>query len=687
MKAILLTFSSVLLCTLGVHAQAIQLANNQGLEMLGLLSSSKGIFYSKSNNQLWVSDGTQAGTKVFTGKVLAGSNPVASVMNGLLYFSGYEASAGRELWVTDGTDAGTRLVKDINPGASGSDPADRFVVLNNTLYFSAFSPDSGRELWKTDGTGAGTVLVSDLVPGSTGSNQSTLYKLTAAGNLVYFVASTAAHGEELWRTDGTAAGTILVKDIRPGTAGAVPMMMGVFGNKLLFNADNGIAGIEPWVSDGTAAGTFMLKDIAPATLSSMSDHFTLFNGKMLFVANDFVHGSELWETDGTAAGTYLLKDIEPGQLGSMPVLINSIQAGGKLFFSAYTSANGMELMQTNGTSSGTGLFVDIAPGPDDAIPVLLPAYANGYGTSTQLFQGNKFFFTAMTMDAGFELYISDGTVAGTRLVKDLHPGIGDGFTLNGYYISNSAIYFNGDDGVHSGELFRSDGTAAGTTLAAEVNLTGNGEALPFVIIGNGLLFTGNEGNNPSQELHDLFWLNTNEVVLPVQLVAFGGYRNGHTNLLNWQVAHATDFNLFAVERSTDGIHFSTVGELLWSSTSSRYRFEDRVADPSAAHWHYRLRLIDQNGRFSYSPVVIIHNAESPAVSLKVYRNGSDVQVWYQLPAGNAILQLTDPAGRILHSQQINMPSGTLRVSLPAHSRKLLLVHIRGEQFRLTRQVL
>ncbi len=687
MKSILLTLAASAVFTLSAGAQAIQLANNQGLVLLGLLNSNRAVFYAKSNGQLWVSDGTLAGTQPFTGKVTAGNNPVASVMNGRLYFSGYQVNTGRELWVTDGTDAGTQLLKDINPGASGSDPADRFVVLNNTLYFSAATAAAGRELWKTDGTEAGTVMISDIVPGTAGSNQPSLYKLTAAGNLIFFVASTAAHGEELWRTDGTAAGTLLLQDIRPGAAGAVPMMMGILGTQLIFNADNGVTGIEPWVSNGTPAGTFMLKDIAPATLSSMSDHFTLFKGKLLFVANDFVHGEELWATDGTPAGTTLLKDIEPGPMGSMPVLFNSIQVADQLFFSAYTSASGMELMQTNGTAAGTGLFMDIEPGPANGVPVLLPAYANGYGVSSQLFKGNQFFFSAFTVGAGFELYISDGTVAGTRMVKDLYPGIGDGFTMNGYYITNNAIYFNGDDGLHAGELFKSDGTAAGTMLAAEVNPAGDGEVMPFVIVGNGLLFTGNDGNNPSPALNDLFRLNTVEVVLPVQLISFTGNRSGDRNQLFWQVADAAGFGRFVVERSTDGVHYSAVGEQLWSPSLREYRFEESLLSGEAGQWYYRLRLTDVNGSFCYSPVVIIRTPGKPGAFVKANRNGQEVQVWYTLPAAEANLQVTDVSGRILYHRKITGSSGTVRLWLQETGQQAIQVTVYGTDFRMVRQVL
>ena len=75
------------------------------------------------------------------------------------------------MWKSDGTEAGTVLVKDINPGSFypgfpyGSFPGD-FTEWAESLFFSAIDRTNGRELWKTDGTEAGTVLVKDINPGS-----------------------------------------------------------------------------------------------------------------------------------------------------------------------------------------------------------------------------------------------------------------------------------------------------------------------------------------------------------------------------------------------------------------------------------------------------------------------------------------------------------------------------------------
>jgi ELWxxDGT repeat protein len=127
------------------------------------------------------------------------------------------------------------MVKDINSGSSGSHP-DQLTAVGNTLYFQATDGEfaNGSELWKSDGTASGTVMVKDI--NSEGS--SSPYDLTAVGNTLYFRASDRPNGIELWKSDGTAAGTVLAMDIWLGTDSSNPYLLTAVGNTLYFTAMN-----------------------------------------------------------------------------------------------------------------------------------------------------------------------------------------------------------------------------------------------------------------------------------------------------------------------------------------------------------------------------------------------------------------------------------------------------------------
>ena len=115
------------------------------------------------------------------------------------------------------------LVADINPAGSSlpRGTAQQSVALGNVMLFGATEPTSGTELWRTDGTPAGTSRVLDIntsVNPTTGAALSSDPRLFVAGEpgVAYFTATTPDFGRELWRTDGTAAGTQRITDLNPG---------------------------------------------------------------------------------------------------------------------------------------------------------------------------------------------------------------------------------------------------------------------------------------------------------------------------------------------------------------------------------------------------------------------------------------------------------------------------------------
>jgi ELWxxDGT repeat protein len=157
---------------------------------------------------------------------------------------------------------------------------------------------------------------------------------------LFFTATYGTSGHELWKSDGTEAGTVPVRDIRFGIDGSYPHGLTNVGGTLFFAANDGTNGDEPWKSDGTEAGTVLLKDIRPGSYGSFPFFLTNVGGVLVFQSNDGIHGYELWKSDGTEAGTVIAADIGmPG--GSDPLLF--IDVAGTIFFAAQDDNNGREL--------------------------------------------------------------------------------------------------------------------------------------------------------------------------------------------------------------------------------------------------------------------------------------------------------------------------------------------------------
>jgi ELWxxDGT repeat protein len=257
--------------------------------------------------------------------------------------------------------------------------------VGGTLFFVANDGLTGLELWKSDGSEAGTVLVKDINPNSSygypvGSRP---YELTAVGGTLFFTADDGVHGQELWKSDGTEAGTVLVKDINPDTNpfGPRPNGLAAVGGTLFFAANDGEHGTELWKSDGTEAGTVLVKDINPNSaygyaVGSYPHYLTDVGGTLFFAANDGTNSLELWKSDGTEAGTVLVKDINPGggNNGSGPKDLTAVN--GTLYFSAFVPDTGIELWKSDGTADGTVLVADINPGRAFSSPHAL-AFVNG----------------------------------------------------------------------------------------------------------------------------------------------------------------------------------------------------------------------------------------------------------------------------------------------------------------------
>lgn len=329
------------------------------------------------------------------------SNPTLFYVHGnYMFFTALNNTTnGNELWKTDGTDSGTSMVKDINIGSNSSNP-NNYCSVGNVLYFTASSNSTGVELWRTDGTESGTNIVKDI---RTGIANSSPTKLTNFNGVLLFAADNGTNGQELWISDGTDTGTRMVKDIRSGASASTIADIVVYGNNAYFTATDGTTGQELWKTNGTDTGTTLVKDIRTGPNGSAIAGTMVYNNKLFFAANDGTTGLELWSSDGTDTGTVLYQDFVVGAGSSSPSFFTVVN--NNLFFRATSAVYGTELMKINGTDTIQTIEVD------------------PFGSSSPMELRNvngTLFFTA-TVDNGRELYVSDGTLSGTKLTRDLYP--------------------------------------------------------------------------------------------------------------------------------------------------------------------------------------------------------------------------------------------------------------------------
>lgn len=337
------------------------------------------------------------------------------------------------------------LVKDFNtePTTAGSGP-HHLAPLGDKVVFPASTPTLGVELWISDGTDAGTTLLKDIAPGIRGSFPR---QLTSTGDLVFFIPNEPNTGSELWVTDGTPDGTKIIRDFIPGPQSGWANNLTAIGDKLFFSGQTLEQDTGLWTSDGTEEGTQLL-------LSGLTSIPTMYKGNFFFPRRETETGTELWKSGGTEAGTHLLKDLRPGSgsgfSGPMAVV------GDLLFFGGEDGNTGEELWVTDGTAEGTTLVKDIHPGPGDSEPWDFVVV------------DGLLFFTANDGTNGHRLWISDGTEAGTRSLGDVAPSSlpreSDDLVSMG-----NRVYFAGYHPDSGTELWTSDGTEAGTQLVKNID--------------------------------------------------------------------------------------------------------------------------------------------------------------------------------------------------------------------------
>ena len=364
------------------------------------------------------------------------------------------------------------VVKEINPSGHAIDPSlvNPFATLGNTIIFAASDGTTGTELWKSDGTSGGTVMLKDINPGSGNSTPASLAPLNGK---VIFRASDTTYGTELWATDGSSAGTQLLADIYPGATSSTPQKFTLLGNTVYFVAATA-TGSKLWKTDGTPAGTIPASEFTPGYYSTI-DSLTASGNKLLAVT--YLSGAtqtwDLWNVDPLA-----------GTSGRVTTFLsqpkNITPCGGKTFFSLNFGGYGEELWLTDGTENGTGLVKDI----------------NTSGSSSPgnlVCLGSTLYFRATEPTYGGELWKSDGTPEGTVMVQDIYAGAVGSYPSE-LKIFNGKLLFQANGAGAGSELWLSDGTSAGMALVKDIN-PGSGYSSPndLAVAGNRAVFAANDG--------------------------------------------------------------------------------------------------------------------------------------------------------------------------------------------------
>lgn len=407
------------------------------------------------SQELWRTDGTDLGTFKIKTFNYSTDLPIQSFvhLNGKLIFAVAGDEYGEELWSSDGTEEGTVRIKDIYPGTEGSG-ATMLTLVNGVCFFIANDSANGFELWKTDGTESGTEILKNI-DGTTSSSVSTIKPFLIFNNQIFFYAKTSANGDELWKSDGTSAGTQMVKDIVPGSGSS--STVGLLGcaadSYFVFNVKIG-SSYQLWKSDGTNEGTMLLKNLYTNVSSfSDTDKFAYYNNKIYFnAAPAGTSNFELWCTDGTVLGTQLFKELYPGTTGSSVENIHVFDN----FFMFKTNYPSDKFWKSNGTADGTVEIENLQI--ENEIPIV--QYA-------QL--GDNIFFCGKSTLNGNELWKLDSETGNATLFYDLNHKLGTYQSITADFINcNDKLLFVGTNGVNGFEPFITDGTLAGTKMLKDI---------------------------------------------------------------------------------------------------------------------------------------------------------------------------------------------------------------------------
>jgi ELWxxDGT repeat protein len=389
-----------------------------------------------------------------------------TVLDSIYYFTAHDGDYDYELWRSNGTPEGTSLVANINPG--GPSMPGNITAVGHKLFFTADNSDAPKNLYVSDGSTEGTKWVANIDP----ENLVLYHYFTASGGLLYFRDNTPDYFMELWVSDGTSEHTLIVADISE-FGSSFPHELTDLKESLFFVAnDNKFYNDAIFASKGIASDYTVVGGVNARALMATADH--------LFYSSTYEDFGDEPSTSAYTGGVSMLSDINPGKGGSNAYHFTEV--GNRIFFRAYEPGNGAELWAYTPSEASTKLVMDINPGE----------YNSSFPDQLINFK-DKLYFCANDGTHGKELWISDGTLDSTYMLKNIAENDVDYIRHSSpgkFFVTKELLFFVADDNIHGPELWQTDGTPEGTKMTADIWPQGNEGSDPggFGIAGGYLLF-------------------------------------------------------------------------------------------------------------------------------------------------------------------------------------------------------
>lgn len=417
---------------------------------------------------IWQTSGVAATTNTFlaTTTPISGYNPSAIIKAlGKIFFV-HTYNSNKFLFSSDGTSAGTIALCKLGSTTTYQYP-ERFIIepkiANGKLFFAKDSSATGIELWSTDGTIAGTSMVKDILPGSFGSMNLPYSKVF--NNKLYFVANDGVNGDELWVTDGTAANTQMVYDLHTGGNASTYFNADFFtyNNNLYFTATVSGFNYGLYKTSG-AVGVMPTLESGGLTLTSQAlvHQNAIYFGATTYTPTVYSPYGDLYSI--TSSSPSLVTDLTYTANGDVVKGIKSIlgSGGDNLFLAVETQSLGVELWNYSTATNTVNFLKDIATGTLSGVPLSSYTYDNIF-TNKKITIGNKLVFVAKSYSTGVtsgngsdqeEIWTSDGTITGTN--KAITPLVLSNFSDYRY---SSMKTFNGNVYFY-GTFYNSSSSAA-----------------------------------------------------------------------------------------------------------------------------------------------------------------------------------------------------------------------------------